>query len=132
MSKLALVPATPHMEAPQAEAFTQAAAAGKSGRRKRLMLGGLLTAILLVAGYFAYQYFAVWSHQESTDNAYVRADITPVAPKVEGYVAKLLVEDNQRVRAGDVLLVIEFGRFRRPARPRRSRSRRCPGGRRGA
>ena len=111
MTKLALVPAAPQMEAPQVDAFAAPAAAGRSGRRKRLVLGALLTAILMLVGYFAYQYFAVWRHQESTDNAYVRADITPVAPKVEGYVARLLVEDNQRVRAGDVLLVLDSGDF---------------------
>jgi membrane fusion protein (multidrug efflux system) len=43
----------------------------------------------------------------STDNAYVRADVTSVAPKVAGYVTTLEVEDNQVVRAGDVLFRID-------------------------
>lgn len=44
---------------------------------------------------------------ESTDNAYVTGDITAFSPKVSGYVEKVLVNDNQFVRKGDVLVVIE-------------------------
>jgi membrane fusion protein (multidrug efflux system) len=45
--------------------------------------------------------------ERSTDNAYIRADVTSVAPKVAGYVTALEVEDNQDVRAGDVLFRID-------------------------
>lgn len=93
-------------EAPRADAPAEASApAGKKKLGK--LLGGIAAAVLLIGGGLGYEYNAVWAHQESTDNAYVRADITPVAAKVEGYVAKLLVQDNQQVKAGDVLMVIE-------------------------
>ena len=48
---------------------------------------------------------------ESTDNAYVGADATSVAPKVRGLVAAVLVQDNQRVRAGDPLVRIDAEEF---------------------
>jgi membrane fusion protein (multidrug efflux system) len=48
---------------------------------------------------------------ESTDNAYVGADITSVAPKVRGLVAAVLVQDNERVRAGDALVRIDAEEF---------------------
>lgn len=80
--------------------------AGANPRKKRL-IGGIASLLAIAGGALGYQYVAVWSHQESTDNAYVRADITPISAKVEGYVARLLVTDNQQVRAGDVLIVIE-------------------------
>ena len=51
-------------------------------------------------------------HIESTDNAYVRSDITPISPKVGGYVAELLVTDNQLVAAGQLLLRIEDEEYR--------------------
>jgi membrane fusion protein (multidrug efflux system) len=38
---------------------------------------------------------------ESTDDAYTQADNTIVSPKIAGYVGKLLVTDNQVVKAGD-------------------------------
>ncbi len=66
MSKLALVPAAPRMEAPQVDAFAPTAAPAKAGRRKRLVLGGLLAALLFAAGYFAYQYVTVWTPAGST------------------------------------------------------------------
>jgi membrane fusion protein, multidrug efflux system len=50
--------------------------------------------------------------ETSTDNAYVRGDVTSLAPKVAGYVTTLEVEDNQSVRAGDVLFRIDDRDYR--------------------
>lgn len=44
---------------------------------------------------------------QSTDDAYVTADFTLVAPKVSGLISKVAVEDNQYVRAGDLLARID-------------------------
>jgi multidrug efflux pump subunit AcrA (membrane-fusion protein) len=44
---------------------------------------------------------------ESTDNAFVAADKVTVAPLVDGYVAEVLVEDNQPVRPGQLLIRID-------------------------
>lgn len=52
------------------------------------------------------------SGETSTDNAYIRGDVTSVAPKVSGYVTALEVEDNQTVRAGDVLFRIDDRDYR--------------------
>ena len=48
----------------------------------------------------------------STDNAYIRGDVTSLAPKVAGYVTTLEVEDNQSVRTGDVLFRIDDRDYR--------------------
>ncbi|BEV01063.1 HlyD family secretion protein [Novosphingobium olei] len=48
---------------------------------------------------------------ETTDNAYVAADTTTIAPRIRGFVAKVLVRDNQQVKAGDPLVVIEGREF---------------------
>jgi len=48
---------------------------------------------------------------ESTDDAYVAADATTIAPKVRGLVAQVLVRDNQRVHAGDPLVRIDPEEF---------------------
>jgi membrane fusion protein (multidrug efflux system) len=42
-----------------------------------------------------------------TDDAYIRADITPLSAKVEGYVRRVAVNDFQRVKAGDVLVELD-------------------------
>ncbi len=77
------------------------------GRRRTRIIGVIATIVLIVGGWLAFQYVTVWSKQESTDNAYVRADITPVAAKVDGYIARLLVDDNRQVKAGEVIAIIE-------------------------
>jgi membrane fusion protein (multidrug efflux system) len=115
MAELALVarnekPMEARKAAPEAAPRTEAPAEASppQGKKRRgKLLGGIGAVLLLVGGGLGYQYNAVWAHQESTDNAYVRADITPVAAKVEGYVAKLMVSDNQRVKSGDILMIIE-------------------------
>ena len=43
----------------------------------------------------------------STDNAYIQADITSIAPKVAGYITEVPVEDNSAVKAGDLLFAID-------------------------
>lgn len=48
---------------------------------------------------------------ESTDDAYLATDSTTVAPKVKGFVSKVLVSHNQRVRAGDKLALIDSEEF---------------------
>lgn len=48
---------------------------------------------------------------ESTDNAYVGADSTSVAPKVRGLVGEVLVRDNQTVRVGQPLVRIDAEEF---------------------
>jgi membrane fusion protein, multidrug efflux system len=46
-------------------------------------------------------------HGVSTDNAYLQADITPISPKISGYIAEVAIHDNQAVKAGDVLFRID-------------------------
>lgn len=46
-------------------------------------------------------------NQETTDDAFTKGDAVTVAPKTSGYVVKLLVKDNKRVRKGDLLVQID-------------------------
>lgn len=49
----------------------------------------------------------IWTQTESTDNAYIEADISIVSSEVNGAVAKLLISDNQPVKAGDIIAEID-------------------------
>jgi len=49
---------------------------------------------------------------QSTDDAYVRADLTPLSTKISGIVSQVAVEDYQRVKAGDLLVQIKDDDFR--------------------
>ncbi|WP_198173882.1 HlyD family secretion protein [Lysobacter soli] len=47
-----------------------------------------------------------------TDNAFVRGDITQISPKVSGHIARVIVKDNQSVKAGDLLFQIDDRDYR--------------------
>lgn len=66
----------------------------------------LLVVVLVGGGFGVYQYFHSLAH-EITDDAQVESTISPVIPKVSGYIKKVYVEDNQEVRKGDTLLWID-------------------------
>jgi membrane fusion protein, multidrug efflux system len=52
------------------------------------------------------------SARQTTDDAYVRGDITPLSAKVEGYVRRVPIDDFQRVKKGDLLVEIEDSDYR--------------------
>lgn len=56
-----------------------------------------------------------WTHGRfmiETDNAYVRADVVTIAPRVAGTIVAVAVADNQRVKAGDILARIDDRDYR--------------------
>jgi membrane fusion protein, multidrug efflux system len=59
-----------------------------------------------------YDYLTRWQYQETTDDAYVQADSTIIAPKVSGYIAEVLVQDNEKVSAGQLLARIDDRDFK--------------------
>src|SRR5262249_14573314 len=73
-----------------------------------------LAAALGVAGAaaFGHYYLTTGRYLETTDDAYVKADSTIIAPKVSGYIAEVLVSDNEPVRAGQLLARIDDRDFR--------------------
>jgi membrane fusion protein, multidrug efflux system len=79
---------------------------------KRILGGVALVALVGAGGAAGLQYWNVGRFMVSTDDAYIQADSTLVAPKISGYVAVLLVDDNQTVHAGQVLARIDDRDFR--------------------
>jgi membrane fusion protein, multidrug efflux system len=79
---------------------------------RKLLLIGASVLVLAGAGYFGWEYWTVGRFQVSTDDAYVKADSTTIAPKVSGYIASVLVGDNEPVKAGQVLAKIDDRDFR--------------------
>ncbi len=75
-------------------------------------MGWALLAATALAGDFGYDYWTTGRFMQSTDDAYVQADYTTVAPKVSGYIADVLVQDNEPVKAGQVLAHIDDRDFR--------------------
>jgi membrane fusion protein (multidrug efflux system) len=98
-------PAPDHESTPPAAA----PAAGPARRVliKRLLVGICLAAALIAGGRYGSSYWT-WSQvHESTDNAFIDGRIVQVSARVNGHVAKVFAQDNQLVRAGEVLFEID-------------------------
>lgn len=76
----------------------------KFSRKKLLGTALCLGAVVVLTA--GWSWARSWE-ERATDNAYIRGDVTSIAPKVAGYVTALEVEDNQAVRAGDILFRID-------------------------
>jgi len=76
-------------------------------RHRRTLVAGASLATLLGLSVFAVYWWQLGRFLEETDDAYVRADWVAISPRIAGYVAQVLVEDNQPVKAGDVLVRID-------------------------
>jgi membrane fusion protein, multidrug efflux system len=74
---------------------------------KQAAFGLGAVAAITALGDFGWSYWTVGRFQVSTDDAYVQADSTIIAPKVSGYIAEVLVRDNESVHAGQVLARID-------------------------
>ena len=88
------------------------AAPVRSRSRKHVLLGAALLVVLLALGAFGWNWWTVGRFFATTDDAYLSADAVTVAPRVAGYVASVLVGDNQPVRAGQVLARIDDRDYR--------------------
>ena len=104
-------PALPSREREQSEPDWKPAEAPQRQarrRRRRLIIAAIVGAVLLLAAsVLGWYWYTTWRWLESTDDAYTQADNTAIVPKVSGYISELLVTDNQRVKAGEVLLRID-------------------------
>jgi membrane fusion protein (multidrug efflux system) len=90
-------------------------AAGRVPLRRTVKRSLLSVAILAGLGIAADQgrdYWTLGRFHQSTDNAYLRADYTTVAPRLSGYIVEVQVHDNEAVRAGQVLARIDDRDFR--------------------
>ena len=96
---------------PPASPETAAIPTAPPGHRRpwRLALG-VLAALVIV--FLAVPRVLHALHTESTDDAYVNSYVTFVAPRVTGQVARVLVDDNNRVKQGDVLVQLDPEPFR--------------------
>ena len=74
-------------------------------KRVALAIGAI--AGLAVAAQYGADYWRTGRFLIETDDAYVDADSSTIAPRVSGYIDRILVEDNQRVKAGAVLATID-------------------------
>lgn len=71
-------------------------------KKRKVLIPLAILASLLAGGYFIHE-----SHFQSTDDAYVEADIIQITPKVSGHIIASYVQDNMRVKQGDLVAKID-------------------------
>ncbi len=81
---------------------------GVSPKTKRLVL--IAAAVFVVAAVAGWYFFL--RGRASTDDAQIEAHIDPISPRVEGMVTHVYVQDNQFVRAGQVLFTLDPRNYR--------------------
>jgi membrane fusion protein, multidrug efflux system len=89
-----------------------APAVAKRFNFRKALLTSAAAAVLAGGVWFGWNYLTVGQYLVSTDDAYVKADNTTVAPKISGYLHEVLVGDNERVKAGQILARIDERDFR--------------------
>ncbi|HEY9451894.1 MAG TPA: HlyD family secretion protein [Bradyrhizobium sp.] len=104
--------AEPPDTVPESEAAAAAPERKRKGRLKRIFLAGAAATLLAAASWYGWEYWTVGRFLVSTDDAYVKADNTTIAPKVSGYLNQVLVGDNQQVKTGQVLARIDDRDFK--------------------
>ena len=79
-------------------------------RKKLLVTAAAL--VLILGGLGSWYWWEVLRFRQSTDDAYVQSDVSVISPKIEGYLKKVKVVDNQQVAEGAVLFVIDDRDFK--------------------
>ena len=90
---------------PQLAAVPPAAEPAKAAPNWRVR--GVLAVMVLAALGFGGKMWYHSTHYVETENAYVSGHVTPVSARIAGVVTKVLVEDNQVVKAGDVIAELD-------------------------
>ena len=97
---------------PPVEAETAAKTRKPPGATRRMLLYGMLALVIVAGLTFGTQTVVFYLHHVQTDDAQIEGHINPVLPKVPGYVTDVLVRDNEKVAAGQVLVRIDSRDFR--------------------
>ena len=80
----------------------------KTTSKKRNPIFIIILVLLVISGtWFGISKYIHGKHHEDTDDAQVSADISPVIPRVAGYVMDVKIRDNQWVKKGDTLMMLD-------------------------
>jgi membrane fusion protein, multidrug efflux system len=96
----------------QADPASNPVLAKQRSTRRRRLLAGIGVLVLVLAAMFGIPWIRFVLATVSTDDAFVNGHVTFVAPRVRGQVARVLVDDNNRVHKGDLLVELDKEPFR--------------------
>ncbi|HEX3862791.1 MAG TPA: HlyD family secretion protein [Stellaceae bacterium] len=80
--------------------------------RKQLAVSGLAALLAIGAADYGWHWWTVGRFVESTDDAYVGGNVTALSPHVAGFVSRILVGDNEFVKAGQTVIELDDRDYR--------------------
>ena len=92
---------------PQDAAATPAAKTRSGIATHKIIIGAVATVALVIGAVVGLRHWQYYSANEETDDAQVEGHISPVLPRISGFVTGVLVSDNQRVTAGQTLIEVD-------------------------
>lgn len=107
VTKLKVAPQAPTEQAP-----APAATPERPSIIRRIVLGAIVVGALAAAGNYGYNWYTLGRFQVSTDDAYVKADMSQIGAKVAGYVTDIPAAENSAVKAGNIILKLDDGDFK--------------------
>jgi membrane fusion protein (multidrug efflux system) len=117
---LRAIPATPaepllETPAPVAKAPPEAKAPAQPHRKgfvRKTLFAAVAIAALSAGAWYGHEWYTVGRFAISTDDAFVKTDMSSLGAKVAGYVASVPLPDNTPVKAGQLLLTLDDGDYR--------------------
>lgn len=91
------------MDAPPSEETVSRPTSPAGTSRLRVLFGGLVLLVLLGSVLF----WLMTRNEESTDDAFIEANVVQISARVSGYVTQVAVNDNQWVKPGDLLALVD-------------------------
>lgn len=76
-------------------------------KKKSLVFPIILAVVLIGGGLYGYKTYSFRQVHEETDNAQIASNLNPVISKISGYVSEIKVKDNQFVKKGDTLVILD-------------------------
>lgn len=76
-------------------------------KKKSLVFPIILAAVVIGGGIYGYRAYSYGQTHEETDDAQIASNMAPVISKISGYVAEVKVKDNQFVKKGDTLVILD-------------------------
>lgn len=95
------------MEQKAKESVSRQAKTQKEPQKRNKVFLIILILLIIAGAWFGISKYTYAQHHEETDDAHVEANISPVIPRVGGYVEEVRVNDNQRVKKGDTLMILD-------------------------
>lgn len=84
----------------------------KTSKKKNPVFIIILVILVIGGSWFGYSKYLHSLAHEDTDDAQINADISPVIPRISGYVAEVRVNDNNYVKKGDTLMILDDRDYR--------------------